>query len=248
MAGSNGTFWSNYFYHTINNHELISLFLADKRNPYNRPRRLFVIFSKISLSLLLSAAFSTMHNDRYRIVPLHIQFGNSFFISLILCPFGYILDHIASCRMCTKANCCVRVFTSLSYCTLLIIALISILFLIGGVLIAVYELKTLSFLQVFALAVLLDYASYFYYGIWNWYLLSWEGFLFIPVFPLCGPDGCPGRFLPVFAFWPIKKFLQLYGLCESTYAEDKEAFEIAFPGRIAVDKAEISGDDSENLA
>lgn len=239
VAGSNGSFVSNYTRHTLNNHEILSLFFADKRNPYNRTRRLFVIFSKISLSLLLSAALSSIrhnHNGSASISsPIHIQFGDSFIISLILCPYGYILDKIASCSLCTKANCCVRLFTSLSYCTLMTIAFISILFLIGGILIAVYLLDTTDFLNLFVCSVLLDYASYFYYGIWNWYLLSWEGFLCIPVLPLCRKEGIPGRFVPLFACWPVKKFLQMWGLCKSTYAEDKAEFMQKFPGRVAID-------------
>jgi hypothetical protein len=238
VAGSDGTFWSNYYRHTCNNHELLSLFMADKRNPYDRTRRWFVVFSKLSLSLLLAAAFSSLHADRYNSpgisVPLDIQFGDSFIISLILCPYGYILNNIASCRPCTRANCCVRLVTSLSYCTLLIIASISTLFLIGGILIAVYILQTQTFLRVFIFSLLLDYASYFYYGIWNWYLISWEGFLCIPVFPM-GEHGFPGRFLPVYAFWPLKKLLELYGLCKSTYVQDRAAFQKQFPGRVAVD-------------
>lgn len=239
LAGSNGGILSNYIRHTLNNHEILSLFFADKRNPYNKTRRLFVIFSKISLSLLLSAAFSSLEHNRYGSTsistPFSIQFGDSFIISLILCPYGYILDKIASCSICTRANCCVRVFTSLGYCTLMIIALISILFMIGGIFIAVYLLDTNVFLHVFVISVLLDYASYFYYGIWNWYFLSWEGFLFIPIFPLCRKEGIPGRFMPLFAFWPIKKFLQMWGLCKSTYTEDKAEFIEKYPGRVAID-------------
>lgn len=239
VAGSNGGIVSNYMRHTLNNHEVLSLFCADKRNPYNKTRRLFVIFSKISLSLLLSAAFSSLHRDRYGTAsiatPINIQFSDSFIISLIICPYGYILDKIASCSICTKANCCVRVFTTLGYCTLMIIALISTLFLIGGILIAVYLLDTNVFLNVFIVSVMLDYASYFYYGIWNWYFLSWEGFLCIPIFPLCRKEGIPGRFVPLFACWPIKKFLQMYGLCKSTYTEDKATFMEKYPGRVAID-------------
>jgi hypothetical protein len=98
--------------------------------------------------------------------------------------------------------------------------------------------KSLKFVQLFILSTLLDYASYFYYGVWNWYFLSWQGFLIIPVFPLCNTtpgSGCPGRFLPLFGLWPVKKFLGLYGLCQSTYAEDKEAFQKEHPGLIAID-------------
>ena len=65
VAGSNGGVISNYIRHTLNNHEILSLFCADKRNPYNKTRRLFVIFSKLSLSLLLAAAFSSMEHNRY---------------------------------------------------------------------------------------------------------------------------------------------------------------------------------------
>lgn len=240
VAGSDGTLWSNYYYHTINNHELLSLFLADRRNPYNRPRRVMVTFSKISLSLLLAAAFSTMHPNRYDApgvsTPLNITFGDSLFISLILSPYGYILDNLASCTPCTRANFHAWLFTKLSYCTLFWIAFVSIFILVAGIVVAVVELKTNEFIKVFFISQLLDYASYFYFGIWNWYLLSWEGCLLIPVFPLWGSKGCPPRFMPVFAFWPIKAFLQLYGLCQSTYAEDRMAFQQMFSGRVAVDR------------
>jgi hypothetical protein len=241
VAGSSGTLWSNYYRYTMNNHELLSVFFADRRNPYNRQRRLFVIISKLSLSLLLAAAFSTAHPDRYDrpgvATPANVQFNDSFVISLILSPYGYILDNIASCAICTRANCCVPLFTSLSYCTLFWIAFVSIFFLIGGILIAVYSLRTNAFVSVFFVSMLLDSASYFYFGIWNWLLLSWEGFLFIPVFP-AGGSGYPPRYMPIFAFWPLQKFLQMYWLCESTYAEDRETFQRVHPQRIAVDQDE----------
>lgn len=207
-----------------------------------------VTFSKISLSLLLAAAFSTMHPNRYDApgvsTPLNITFGDSLFISLILSPYGYILDSLASCTLCTRANFHTWLFTKLSYCTLFWIAFVSVFILVAGIVIAVVELKTNEFIKVFFLSQLLDYASYFYFGIWNWYFLSWEGCLLIPVFPLWGSTGCPPRFMPVFAFWPIKAFLQLYGLCQSTYAEDRAAFQQLFPGRVAVDRMGMSSSDS----
>ena len=245
LAGSDGTFWSNYYRHTMNNHELLSLFFADKRNPYDRARRFFVIFSKLSFALMLAAAFNTMHRSRYDSpsvsTPLNIQFGDSFIISILMAPYGCILDSIARCSICTKRSICVRAFSVCSYCTLLTIALVSGLFLMSGILIAVYELNTNEFVAIFFYSVLLDYASYFYYGFWNWFFLSWDGFLCIPVFPVFRESGFPCRFLPVFSFWPLRLFLQMWGLCENTYAEDKRAFEIAYPGRVAVDSGSGSG-------
>ena len=246
VAGSDGSFWSNYYYHTINNHELLSLFFADKRNPYNKPRRLFVIFSKISLSLLLSALFGLIHkndldssyNTSEYFVPSIPQFSDSFIISLILCPYGYILDKIATCWIFNRANCCtgINAASMLGYCTLFTIALVSIFYLIAGILVIVYELHNEHYLKVFVISNLLDYLSYFYYGLWNWYLISWEGFLCIPILPWCRKQGIPGRFYPIYAWWIVQKFLQMYNLCESTYTEDKLSFQERFPERIAVDR------------
>lgn len=238
LAGSDGSFWSNYYRHSLNNHEVLSLFFADKMNPFNRTRRWFVLFSKLSLSLCLSAAFATLKhgNDSVSVAtPLSVKFGYSFIISLILCPYGYCLRHIASCKLCTKANCCVAAVSTLGYCTLLTIALLSCIFLGVGIFVAVHFLDTTVFLELFAISTALDYASYFYYGVWNWYLLSWNGFLIVPVFPMCGEEGCPGRFYSIYSFWPLKKFLQAYGLCTSTYTEDKKAFQQKHPDRVAVD-------------
>jgi len=238
LPGSDGSFWSNYYRHSLNNHEVLSLFFADKGNPFNRTRRWFVLFSKLSLSLCLSAAFATLQHGNNGVsiaTPFNVKFGYSFIISLILCPYGYTLKHIASCKLCTRANCCVAAVSSLGYCTLLTIALLSCIFLGVGIFVAVHFLDTTEFLQLFAISTALDYASYFYYGVWNWYLLSWDGFLIVPVFPVCGESGCPGRFYPVYAFWPLKKFLQAYGLCTSTYTQDRTAFQQKYPDRVAVD-------------
>lgn len=241
LPGSNGSIWSNYYRHSLNNHEMLSLFFADKLNPFNRTRRWFVLFSKLSLSLCLSAAFSTLHENSNESVsistPFNIKFGYSFIISLILCPYGHTLKHIASCTLCTRTNCCVAAVSTLGYCTLLTIALISCIFLGVGVFVAVQFLNTDDFLEMFAYSTLLDYASYFYYGVWNWYLISWKGFLIIPVLPICGESGFPGRFYPIYDIWVLQKFLQAYGLCTSTYTEDKRAFLQKHPDRIAVDDA-----------
>lgn len=238
LAGSNGSFWSNYYRHSLNNHDVLSLFFADKRNPFNRPRRWFVFFSKLSLSMCLAAAFSLLHqssSNYYASVPFSVKFWDSFIISLILCPYGYILKHIASCTLCTRANCCIRLTSSLGYCTLFTIALVSCIFLGVGIYIAIQYLETNVFIELFFYSVLLDYASYFYYGVWNWYLLSWNGFLCIPIFPVNGEAGFPGRFFPIYAFWPLKKVLQTFGLCFPTYAEEKKEFQEKFPGRTAID-------------
>ena len=124
----------------------------------------------------------------------------------------------------------------LGYCTLFTIALVSIFYLIAGILVIVYELHNEHYLKVFVISNLLDYLSYFYYGLWNWYLISWEGFLCIPILPWCRKQGIPGRFYPIYAWWIVQKFLQMYNLCESTYTEDKLSFQERFPERIAVDR------------
>jgi hypothetical protein len=52
--------------------------------------------------------------------------------------------------------------------------------------------------------------------------------------------------MSIYAFWPLKKFLQLYGLCESTYLEDKAEFEKNYPGQTAIDDISSANDHRNN--
>lgn len=55
LPGSNGTWLSNYYRHTLNNHEFLSFFFADSKNPFDRKRRILVTWCKMTLTLFLSA-------------------------------------------------------------------------------------------------------------------------------------------------------------------------------------------------
>mmetsp|Transcript_377 Transcript_377/g.647 ORF Transcript_377/g.647 Transcript_377/m.647 type:complete len:217 (-) Transcript_377:926-1576(-) len=139
LAGSNGGILSNYLIHTRNNHEILSLFFADRRNPYNKQRRLFVIFSKLSLSFCLAASFRAFggvissYHDEYNAAYYYNQLGDAFIISVILTPYGFILDQLAQMQLCTSVNRCVCFTTSIGYCALITIALVSICFLAIGI-------------------------------------------------------------------------------------------------------------------
>lgn len=50
MKGSNGTWSSNYYRHSLNNHPLLSLFFADKENPFDAKRRKMVFIINIYIS------------------------------------------------------------------------------------------------------------------------------------------------------------------------------------------------------
>jgi hypothetical protein len=143
IAGTKGSLFSNYIAHALNNHELLSLLFADKRNPYNRKRRLFIIFSKLSLSFFLAALLSTTFSDE-KMSRIGFRVQSSFLISLVLCPFGYLLEKVARCGICSRRNTCIKFATTLGYFTLALISTLSILFLVLGIVIVVYDLKLLG--------------------------------------------------------------------------------------------------------
>lgn len=234
MAGSNGSVVSNYIRHTLNNHEFLSLFFADKRNAFDKRRRFLVLFSKLSLTYLLSAAILLEGNgddDRINIdLPINIS-GQSFLLSLLLIPYGSMLTGLAECRFCNENNVCVCAAVTTGYCILVTIALVSLLYIGIAIVITQHISDGDKFAELFFYAIMFDYLSYFYYGITNWILRSWRGFLIIPIFPC----GFPPQFLPILGIWPIPWIMQLYYLGESTYHEDKVDFINQYPGRKAID-------------
>ena len=192
LAGGNGTFCSNYVRHTKNNHALISICFADRRNPYDRKRRLVVMFNKLSLSILLSAAFQadTAHYlirpylfllHRLKEAPFVLEsYGEAILVFIIIAPYGVILDNLATCYVCTKCNKCRSAASRCGFAVLVFYAMLSGIYIIIAGLIVFYLLDPLPFLITFAAANLLDHCSYFYFGIWNWVFVSWEGCLCLP--------------------------------------------------------------------
>lgn len=166
--------------------------------------------------------------------------GTGWIVSIIIGPYGIILYEIAACSFLTRKNCCVIGFKWYGLFILTMLAIGSIGFIIGGALLANYVLDGGIFAATFFLAIAFDYLAYFYFGIWNWVFVSWEGFLCLPSLPNGTEKGCPGRFCPLLTHFPISFILGLYGMGGNTYLEDKKAFEEKFPGRITVDQLPVS--------
>lgn len=133
--------------------------------------------------------------------------------------------------MSTKANVCVTPTKWLGLLMLWITALTCITYFILAVLIICYVLENTNFLSTFFISLGFNYASYFYFGIWNWLLHSWEGLLFIPMFI----KNFPPKYLPLLGRFPLSLILSLLDMGGPTYVEDKAEFELKYPDRIAID-------------
>lgn len=230
LAGSDGSFWSNYKRYTLNNHELLSLFFADKRNPLDKKRRFLILFNKWSLSLLLAAAFLVSWSGD--------SFTQAFVISIVMGPYGLILNQLGACTICTKTNACVNISSTLGFMALLCFSLLSVMYVVAAALILHYNIsehQTSAFLQSFFFANIFDSLSFFYFGILNWVLVSWNGWLILPIFFQYNGRNFPPQLCPLLGIPPLSLLLGLFDLGGTTYGEDKAAFEKAYPGRICVD-------------
>lgn len=235
IAGSDGSWVSNYYLYTINNHEILSLFLANSKNPFDKKRRFLVLWCKLSFSLFLSSVIDAITKASHAANdPFFSNYaGTGLIVALIIGPYGYILQFISSCAPCTRNNVCGAV-KWVGFALLISLALGSIAFVIAGALLATYVLGGSNYISIFFLSIFFDSFSYFYLGIWNWVFLSWEGCLLLPILPI-GEKGFPSRFYPILGFWPVKFVLQMVHMGFPTYEEDKREFQKQFPGRISID-------------
>mmetsp|Transcript_21434 Transcript_21434/g.31053 ORF Transcript_21434/g.31053 Transcript_21434/m.31053 type:complete len:333 (+) Transcript_21434:80-1078(+) len=228
LAGSDGSFMSNYTRYYCNHHEILAIFCADKRNPYSKTRRFLSIWSKSALSFMLLAVFKTT-NGLSNLAQVVI-------VVLVMSPFGLLIEGLSTCAPCHRANYCVLWGRRLGAFFLWIIALFTLVAVILGVfLLSTNRVDLWTFVLDFLVSILLDQLSPIYLGIFNWLLQSWGGMLCLPQFYCCG-HYLPSKFLPILTTFPVQFLLGLYHLGESTYAEDKELFEKQYPDRVAVDK------------
>lgn len=207
LPGSNGTCFSNYLRYYANNHEILAICFADKRNPYNKWNRLLSFWSKSCLSFLLFAIFS-----KYKLQSIL----ELIIVLVIMSPYGYFIDSMATCSYFYRQNCCVKVFHSLGFFILLLTALINIFTLVLAIIFLIYyKPKPAHIVTQFLLSILFDQLQPLYLGIFNWILFSWKGCLCLPQIQCCGCCGCPAcppRFLPILGLYPIQFLLGLYSL------------------------------------
>lgn len=161
-------------------------------------------------------------------------------------PYGFILNNLATCVICTKANICVYLAKWTGLLILIVLAIGSIGFAVAGVLIAYYSLNATNFTTTFLLSIVFDQAGFFVFGIWNWILYSWEGFLIFPSLPI-GEKGFPQKNCPLLNKCPLNILLGMYQMGGSTYLEDKKKFQELYPGRIAIDRAPTSSTPSSHV-
>lgn len=158
---------------------------------------------------------------------------NAVIIAAIMGPYGLILNQFINP---TAGNIWTVVCGLLG---LLFLAIGSIGFVVAaGVLIASHSPST-NCAATFLLSILFDQSTFFLFGIWNWVLYSWEGFLFCPSIPL-GKNGFPSKNYPWLGKGPLNTLLRMYHMGDSTYFEDKKKFEELYPGIIAIDQVPIN--------
>lgn len=233
MPGSDGTMWSNYVCFMSNNNEFLSIFLADKLNPYTGVNRFLKLWSTCTLYIFLSAVFILL--PEFENASL-VQGGS---IALLLAPYTYIIDQCATCNVFHRANCCIRcshvIGNVLIYCSVIA----GCVYMIGGMYI-LYN-KKVNMGRYFAtlfISLLLAKLMPFYFGIWNWIVVSWEGFLFLPILRW----GCNGKYVdfpmrwyPLLSCIGIQMVLNMYELGYSSYEDDKAIFQKKYPKRISID-------------
>ena len=188
LAGSNGSFSANYRRHLFNNHDILSICCADKRNPYNKINRLYALWNKVTLSFFLAALFladaTNTELDKIESNQAAQDSLTSLFIFLIIAPYGYIIDSLATCWLCHGYNFCVKWSHRCGCFTLLVMSFAGLLFLAAGIaiLIAVPHSTTSTrhFVWTFVESNLYDQVSPIIFGIWNWILVSWKGVFCLP--------------------------------------------------------------------
>jgi hypothetical protein len=233
MNGSDGSWYSNYYRYTMNNHPLLSLFFADELNPLDKKRRIMVFFSTISLAFYLAALW-TIQKEKHYSFSNDLKFA--FYSTLIMSPCIYILNYAGSCMYCYKTNTCSNTFHLLGLGFLIFSTLMSASLLYSGIIIFLKP-KNHSpnkFMYTFVLTISLDFLSYFYYGIFNWIFYSWEGYYILPQCYESSP-----KKQSILGHWIFKLILN------STYEDDKKEFQIKYPGYISIDKPPSSNVDIE---
>lgn len=204
LAGSNGTCFSNYFRYYSNHHELLSICCADRRNPYNKVNHLLTFWSKSSLSFLLVTIFVYFH---YKSIYEFL------IILMIMSPYGYFIDSLATCAICYRYNYCIKCCGHIGFFFLILFSVINILAMILGIYILIQTKPNAShIITQFLLSILFDQLQPLYLGIFNWILHSWEGFLCLPQVSCCGSSPCPPRYYPLLGIFPIKLILESYSL------------------------------------
>jgi hypothetical protein len=229
LAESDGTKLSNYYRYHRNHHEYLSLCFADKRNPYNRTSRLFILWNTLSLQFCLACLFSK---------SLRFDVLESIYIALIMVPYSALINSLASCGYFRRKNTCIKWSRRVGFAILGLLSLVAAGYLTIGLLyVAQNDINARRLFQNFFVSLFMDSLMPFYFGVLNWILPSWQGVLCCPQVHInCfGYNKTTPRWYPLLGYWPIKVALKAVFLDESTYEEDKEKFLQLYPDRIAID-------------
>ena len=243
MEGSAGSCCSNYVRYMSNHHPILGTCCASKRNPMSRRNHIFMLWNILSITFLLSCSIY--------ILPDLGPWFEALYVAAIVAPYSFILHNLAVCSVCHKYNVCVKWSHRFGCGMLSILSILGVFYVIGAVLILFETGENIPrVMTTFLLSVLLEQLMPFYFGCFNWVLLSWRGCF---CFPLCGFT-CRGqrcesiRFCPLLGFLPVRLLLNAYYMGESTYEEDKTIFQEKYPGRIAIDWTPIDRSPQRNNA
>jgi hypothetical protein len=238
VAGSDGTWSSNYWRYMCNTHPILSIFLADKRNlARSKMNNFLVFFNKTALSFLLSVVLALTTSSSYQQIGITV---------IITVPFGLLVDGLATCEPCHRRNRCVKWSHILGSCMLWFLFPFAVgMFLAGSLVLDAVNAPNIA--GNFVLSVALDQLMPFYLGIFNWLVVDWEGFLVFPTINVCGHLFPPKKIFPILGLFPVRMALGTYCLCEKTYEQYRVEFMTKFPYRIAVDKPVFVKQKGNNL-
>jgi hypothetical protein len=222
--GTDGTTLSNYIAYARNNHELLAIFYSDPHNPYKRYRRMLVHINDLSLQLFLAAAIAVSGADMG-------FFGEGLLVAIISGPYISLLKEAATCSLCTKENCCLSLAHGCGDCVLFFCVLFSLIYIAIAAILAISQSY---FYASFFISVITRYLLFFVAGISNWILVSWGGVCCIPQMRTKEGVWPKEKTCAIWTFWPIRWFMNTLYLCESTYEEDKKAFQEKYPGKVCI--------------
>ena len=187
FLGSNGTKWSNYTRYTGNNHELLSVCCANKRNPYSTKKRAISFWNKACLAFLLSIAF-VAYNDPKNFAGEMLE---SLIIACIMTPYGHLLDFLAQCTYCHRENVCIKTARFCGSFALSLFFALSFVNIVGGIVIlfchedgacSASQARSMSgFLVSFVFSLIFEQVLPLLTGSFNWIFYSWNGCLCCPV-------------------------------------------------------------------
>jgi hypothetical protein len=168
MKGSDGTWSSNYYRHSMNNHPLLSLFFSDELNPFDSKRRKMVFFCTYSVAFFMSSVWMFYLDGGEEEADEHTSENEilyAFITTLIMTPISIILNYAGACTYCYKYNTCTGLAHTFGLFFLIVCTFMASSFFIGGIaIVASQKEDKIEFLKTFLFTLgLLIYLYHFPY-------------------------------------------------------------------------------------